>query len=110
MENEYFKKLEKQMEYEIENEFRKWADEIPFIKFPENCEVKIIPPFGGAITRFLLKRGENTTSIYLDCYDRLGIFGSPYYEVYPYNGDTYRCGIKETNDLLSAIEYSLTNR
>ena len=78
--------------YEVEEimEYRKWVGEIPFIKFPSDWEVQIIPPFGGAVARFCVKKGDKQVSIYLDCYERLGIFGEPYWEIYPYEDDVFR--------------------
>ena len=95
--------------YELERilEYRKWEKEIPFLQFDQDWEVKIIPHFGGVIARFLVKKGEAKVSIYLDCYDRLGCVGEPYWEVYPYDDDVYRCSINEANLLLNAISRSL---
>jgi len=100
--------------YEVERiqEYNKWSKEIPFIHFPSDYEIKIIPPFAGAIIRFRVKRNlsPNEVSIYLDCYDRLGIFDEPYWEIYPYQGDTYRCKMNNIEELLNAIEVSLGNK
>lgn len=97
---------------EVENiqEYKKWEKLIPFIKFPADWEIKIIPPFGGAVLRFVVRRGENIVSVYLDCYDRLGSYGEPYWEIYPCKPDTYRCPMNEVDDLLEAIDYGLKNR
>ena len=65
--------------YKIEHEedWRGWVDKIPFLKFPISVEWKVIPPFVGAIARFLVRVNGKTVSVYLDCYDRLGVFGAP---------------------------------
>jgi len=97
-------------EYDVYMETRKWVDEIPFIKFSSEWEIQIIPPFTGATVRFRVKKGDAQVSIYLDCYDKLGYFGSPYWEVYPHEGDTFRCGINETDELLQAIQESLNSQ
>ena len=94
-------------------EYRRWATEIQFIKFPDDWEIKIVPPFGGAIIRFIVKRKgieEPKISVYLDCYDNLGSVGKPYWEIYPYKGDTYRCLMGEVDDLLDAIGLALGNK
>lgn len=71
-------------EMEKEFEWRKWSKEIPFIKFPNNWEVKVVPPFAGAIVRFVVNTEDRRgISVYLDCYDMLGFFGEPHWEVYP---------------------------
>lgn len=53
-------------------EWDKWRKEIPYIKFDPDCKVQVIPPFGRAVIRFVVSDGENTISVYLDCYDELG--------------------------------------
>jgi hypothetical protein len=95
--------------YEVERimEYHKWCGEIPHIKFPSDWEVQIIPPFAGAVVRFKIRKDDASVSIYLDCYDRLGCYGEPYWEVYPYHGDTYRCDMADTNSLLRAIAESI---
>jgi hypothetical protein len=98
----------------VENiqEYRKWADKIPAIKFPSDWCVQIIPPYGGAIVRFTVQRYgcKNKVSVYLDCYDRLGYVGRPYWELYPYKGDTYRCAMEDIDELLDIIDYALGNK
>lgn len=104
--------FEAQMKYyELERvfEWRKWAEEIPDIKFPSHWNVKIIPPFAAAMIRFLVTQdgGSRQISIYLDCYDTLGCFDEPYWEIYPHEGDTYRCSMKNTDELLEQIQVAL---
>lgn len=94
-------------EMEENEKWRELSDKIPFLNFPSSWRIKIIPPFGGAICRFIVECGNNSTSIYLDFYDRLGYFGSPYWEVYPYEGDTFRCDINDTESLIGAVDRSL---
>jgi hypothetical protein len=95
--------------YEVEDseEWRKWCEEIPELKFPTGWRVKIIPPFGGAIARFRVFKGKKDVSVYLDCYDRLGCFGEPYWEIYPYEEDVHRVPMKNVDELISAITESL---
>lgn len=92
-------------------EWRKWCQEIPYIKFPENWEVKAIPPFGGAIIRYIIKHenpNSERISIYLDCYGELGIVDEPYWEIYPdIDGDTYRCRMNDIEDLLERLHIIL---
>ena len=97
----------------VENkmEYSKWVKEIPFISFPDKYEVKIIPPYGGAVVRFIIQvkgRPElGTRSIYLDCYDVLGYVGRPYWELYPdITGDVFRCYMEDTQALLDALDES----
>jgi len=96
---------------EILQEYKKWSLEIPYINFPSNWEVKIVPPIGGAIIRFVVKRkdSDKSVSVYLDCYDRLGYVGEPYWEIYPVKDDTHRCLMNDIEELLNAIDYGLGN-
>jgi len=97
--------------YERIMEHEKWNKEIPFLKFPTEWMVKVSPPSVGAVVRFQIKKGEAWVSIYLDCYENLGFYGGkPYWEVYPYNDDTFRCGINDTDELLNAITQSLVEQ
>ena len=99
--------------YQVEDEyeFDKWREEIPYISFPSNWEVKIIPPFCGAIVRFLVKKDDAFVSIYMDAYNELGIFGypvpEPYWELYPYEDDVYRVALNNTGELLQRISESI---
>lgn len=88
---------------------QEWHDEIhtmPFIKFPADWEIQIIPPFGDAVVRFRVRLpsgGEK--SIYLDKRNSLGMWydGEAYWEVYPHQGDVGRCNIDEVDVLLEMI-------
>lgn len=98
-----------QIEWDTYFEAREWGPKIPYLKFPSDCEVKVIPPFGGANVRFLVKKNEKVISVYLDCYANLGAMDVPYWEIYPYQGDTYRCFLNEADDLMEKIEEELNN-
>lgn len=90
----------------------KWKDivrEMPSLRFPKKWRVTINPPFAGAIVRFVVEYKGKYVSVYADFYDKLGIVGEPYWEIYPYEGDNYRCKLKDTNKLLDAIEHTLEN-
>lgn len=99
--------------YEAERvlEYRKWISEIPFIPFRRGWLVSPIPPFGGAVVRFQVrtpKQKNKSVSVYLDCYEQLGLYGgSPYWEVYPFEKDVGRCGISEVDELLRMISAGL---
>lgn len=95
--------------YRIEEkeQWRQWCDKIPFIPFPDGWQIQIIPPFVGAMARFRVRLPQHkegdSVSIYLDCFDRLGFFGEPYWEVYPYQGDTGRCPMADVKTLIEMI-------
>lgn len=86
----------------------KWGDiikEIPSLKFKEHWEVKIIPPYAGAVARFTIyKNNKQVCSVYLDWHGNLGAVNVPYYELYPNEDDeTNRYLLNETEELLSDI-------
>ena len=86
-----------------------WGDKIPYIKFPDTFKVKVLPAFGGAVARFRVSDLEEkaSVSVYLDCYDALGCYREPYWEVYPIDEDTFRCDMADTDSLIKEISRSL---
>ena len=97
--------------YQIENK-QKWREEIetmPWITFPADWKVQIIPPFGDAVVRFYVTLPSNEhRSVYLDSRCSLGAVLDengpiPYWEVYPYRGDVGRCLKAEVEELLRMI-------
>lgn len=95
----------------------KWRDimnRIPFIQFPNNWQVQITPPCGGAVVRFRVKRFNikpdepEDISIYLDWFGRLGCVQEPYWEIFPdKDGNNLRFLLNETDEMLKAIQESL---
>ena len=104
---EYLRQVRQRTELETSDEWRRWAETTPFIRFPPEWEVRIVPPYGGAIARFYVRYGDNQCSVYLDCYNRLGYFGAPYWEVYPIDNDTARVPMEDVPGLLELIRQSL---
>ena len=90
-------------------EQQNWRDEIghvPFIQFPADWHVQVIPPFHDAVVRFRVKLPNgDVKSIYLDRRNTLGYweYDEPYWEVYPYRRDVGRCGMQEIDELLRMI-------
>ena len=103
-------RLAKVHEVEILMEYAKWRQKMPTLKFNSDWDVCIMPPIGGAIVRFVVEKAEASVSIYLDCYDNLGYYGEPYWEIYPYNSDVFRCDMNDTKSLLEAISESINNQ
>lgn len=104
-----YESLVKMRRYKVENE-QKWREEIdliPHIQFPAEWAVQIIPPFADAVVRFRVKLPSGKDkSIYLDKRSSLGYWKdvySPYWEVYPYQGDVGRCDMDDTKTLLEMI-------
>ena len=96
-------KFNARMMYDRAFECLRWVEEIPYLKFKEGWEVKIIPPFGGATIRFCVKANDKSVSVYLDCYDQLGIMHEPYWEIYA-NGEIERFLFKEHERMMARIE------
>ncbi len=98
--------IEKGMEYD------RWYKEIPFIKFPASWEVRIVPPFRGAVVRFRVRnaRGKEI-SVYLDCYDNLGHYGAPYWEIFPAaDNDIARYAMNDIDGLLKGLKAAMRRR
>ena len=96
-------------------EWDKWRGKIPYLDFKEEWQVKVIPPFGVGIIRFLIRSGDAEVSVYLDCYDMAGYVREPYWEIYPYKyeRDYWQCqryGLNETDKLIEGIEESIKNQ
>ena len=80
------------------------ARTVPSLNFKSEWDIKIIPPFAGAVARFRVLYKGKDLSVYLDSNDSLGCVGEPYWELYPYNGDTLRFLMNDTEELMAAIE------
>lgn len=89
---------------ESEEKWRQICEQIPPLNFKKEWNVKIIPPFCGAMARFTIDYKNNHVSVYLDWYDRLGYVGQPYWELYPFDNDTKRYLLNETEELMKDIE------
>lgn len=73
---------------EADEEWRKWCKEAPWLQFPPELEVKILPPFNGAMARFMVRFAGSSdeskhVSVYWDVHDSLGYELKPYWEIYP---------------------------
>ena len=95
--------------YKIEDEekWREWAGKVPAISFDSAWNIKVIPPFAGAMARFIVEANGKSASVYLDCYNALGYMEAPYWEVYPVDDDTGRCNINDTDELIALIRRSV---
>jgi len=104
---DYLNAQQKIFEAERVFDWRGWVEKIPAIKFNPDWEVQVVPPFGGALARFWVHYKGEWCSVYLDGFDLLGHCGEPYWEVYPYEDDVYRCTMNNTDSLIEAISKSL---
>jgi hypothetical protein len=92
---------------EASESWREWCEKVPFIRFPADWDVRVIPPFAGALARFIVRLPDGETrSVYLDVNNSLGFYADPpepYWEVYPYQGDTGRCDMADVEELIRMI-------
>jgi hypothetical protein len=88
-------------------QWREEIQDIPFIQFPADWQIQVIPPFGDAVVRFRVRLPSGKEkSIYLDKRNSLGYWhdvNKAYWEVYPHQGDVGRCNMNEINLLLEMI-------
>lgn len=105
MKDNYIEIVKAESLLEEEYEFRKWLTKIPSIKLPTHLSFVPSPNFSGSVARFRVQADfkKNDLSVYLDCYDNLGCFGEPYWELYPYKEDVFRCAMNDTTSLVNAI-------
>lgn len=95
---------------EQKENWREICKSVPTLHFKPEWEVKIIPPFSGAMARFTVDYNGKRVSVYLDWYSRLGYVNVPYYELYPFNGDIKRYYLNETEELMKDIEAVLEDK
>lgn len=138
MSGDEYEKLKKQnkwrdLQYRIEDHldvdrvFRAVVDsEIPALHFKPEWDVKITPPFGGAMMRFVVNYNGRYVSVYCDYYSNLGIYRGaeewfqdkhhePYWEMYPrtYKNDgepytdTMRFALADADKLIENIDAEL---
>lgn len=95
-------------------EYRKWANKMPVFHFDKEWDVKIIPPFAGALTRFTISYNGKWVSVYFDAYSALGwVYDDednplPYFECY--NGEnTYRYLLDESEQMMRDVRNYLNN-
>jgi hypothetical protein len=93
--------------YNRDMAFRDLNNKMPYLQFPARWSIRMLWPFGGAAARFVVKKGDAEVSVYADFDDSLGCMGKPYWEIYPYDGDTWRCWINEGDELIKAISVAI---
>ena len=95
--------------YESLQECRKWGSIIPALHFEKEWDVKIIPPFGGAVIRFCIGYNDKHVSVYFDGYSELGLMYDdegnpiPYFEYYD-GEDCHRYYIDGSEEMMSDIK------
>lgn len=95
-------------------DFRGWSNKLPAFHFDEEWDVKIIPPFSGAIIRFTISHNEKGVSVYFDAYSELGLMYDdneepiPYFE-YDDGINTYTYPLDEADQMMEDIRKFLNN-
>jgi len=93
------------VEYAKEMESYKWALEIPFIRFPMHWQVRILPPFIGAVVRFEVKYKDILVRVALDCYGLLEYSELPQcWSITSMYSDIQTCAMEDTEELIKLIE------
>ncbi len=104
-------KCRAQIDWTTAFEARRWAMEMPALKFPKRWRVQIIPPFGGAVVRFVIygprNKGKDQVSVYFDAYEQLGYYGEPHWEAYPINNNNERWAMRDWPKMFLAIDRQL---
>ena len=92
------------------------VSKIPPLHFKPEWEVRIIPPYGSAMMRFLVSYNGRNVSVYCDMFSFLGYYGAgePYWEMYPRTfsnsqtlEDIMRFGLYDTDELIAEIDKEL---
>lgn len=102
-------------EYDRLQEHSKWLKELPVLHFEKEWDVKIIPPFGGAVIRFWIFYNNKKVSVYFDAYAELGWMTDddgnpiPYFEYYD-GEETYRYHMNESEQMMEDIKNFLNSR
>lgn len=100
--------------YEQLQECKKWMREIPALHFEKEWDVKIIPPFGGAVIRFWIYYNGKHVSVYFDAYSELGFVYDdndnpiPYFEYYD-GEECYRYYMDESEKMMEDIKNYLNS-
>lgn len=95
-------------------DYRGLARKLPAFHFDKEWDVLIVPPFAGAIIRFVISYNGKYVSVYFDAYSELGWMYDkneqpiPYFEYYD-GEDTYRYLINESEQMMNDIRNFLNN-
>jgi len=87
--------------------WHEWIEKVPLIPFPAGRQIRMRPPFGGALVRFHVFGNGKSVSVYLDVNDSLGYMQQPYWEVYPVNEENERALMDDVPGLLRLIAIGL---
>ena len=96
------------------NEYRNWAQKLLAFHFDKEWDVKIIPPFQGAIIRFHISYNGKFVSVYFDAYSELGWMYDenenpvPYFEYFD-GEDIHRYYLEQSEQMMEDIRNFLNS-
>ena len=96
------------------HDFRGWSHKLPAFHFDKEWDVKIIPPFSGAVIRFVIDYNGKHVSVYFDAYSELGWMYDdneepiPYFEYYD-GEETHRYWLDESEQMMNDIRNFLNS-
>lgn len=101
---------------ETSEDWRGWCKKIPELHFDNDWNVRIIPLFAGALTRFVISKNNKNVSVYFDGYSKLGFMYDendnpiPYFEIYSStDSDVRRYYLNETEKMMNDIREVLNS-
>lgn len=102
------------LQLESTENWRGFCPSLPYFSFPPEWEVRTLPPFGGALLRFSVRKrgGGKEISVYFDVFDVFDALGfadqQQYWEIYPDSyGDLQRFLTHELKEMFEEINKSL---
>jgi hypothetical protein len=92
---------------------RRWREQrgqMPYLRFPPDWEIKIVPPWRCVDVRFTARKGERTVSVFADLSGNAGGFidesgdEAPYWEI---GGSDWRVPLRDVDGLMREIAAAL---
>lgn len=96
------------------HEYRNWSQKLPAFHFDKEWDVKIIPPFQGAIIRFHIFYNGKFVSVYFDAYSELDLMYDenknpiPYFEYFD-GVDFHRYYLEQSEQMMEDIRNFLNS-
>lgn len=83
-----------------------WIENIPYLNFEPDWQVKSLPPYNGAITNIHIKKGDNLIKLALYSCSVKAIVQGPYW-VLDFNGNIEHFDVNFTNTMMQHIKQLL---
>ncbi len=91
-------------EIDRDDKWLEWECKIPELNFDSSWNVRIIPPFAGALIRFKVFKGDKYCSVFLDVFNNLGWQKKAYWGVLSYTDDEYEIAMDNVEELMKVIK------